>query len=213
MIRCRIASSLAAIVLAASALAHGDEKHGPSDGAAATAAPLPQLPAAVSPLPWDVGGAFDLVDHTGAARSEADPQGRMQLLFFGYASCPGICSAALPLMAEMAKDLAEGGVDVVPVMITIDPKLDSVATMGPALAEISPRFVGLTGTPEALDVAYQAFGVEFEHLFDDPEHGPIYAHGSHIYLLDGAGKVLTLLPPVLPPEQAVAIARRYVKES
>lgn len=190
--------------------AHGAEKHGPAKGAAKAA---PELPAAVSPLPWDVGGPFALTDHTGAARTQADPAGRMQLLFFGYASCPGICSAALPLMAEMADGLAGKGIDVVPVMVTIDPKLDTVASMGPALGAVSDRFVGLTGTPEALQVAYDAFGIKFEHLFDDPEHGPIYAHGSHIYLLDAEGSVLTLLPPVLPPEQAVAIAERYAKGS
>ncbi|KNG92780.1 SCO family protein [Pseudaestuariivita atlantica] len=194
------------------AAAHGTEVHSDTSGAPEGRVAAADLPKAVTPLPWDLGGPFALVDHTGAARTEAEPQGRMQLLFFGYATCPGICSAALPLMAEMAEGLSERGVEVVPVMVTIDPKLDTVDTMGPALAEYSPRIVGLTGTEEALQVAYDAYRVEFEHLFDDPEHGPIYSHGAHIYLLSGAGEVLTLLPPVLPAEQAVAIVSRYAGE-
>ncbi|MFN3209716.1 MAG: SCO family protein, partial [Roseovarius sp.] len=160
--------------------------------------------------PWEVGGPFELVDHTGRVRTQADPDGRHQLLFFGYANCPGICSAALPLMADAVAELEAEGVEMSALVVTIDPKLDTVETMGPSLAEVSDDLLGLTGTPEALDVAYDAFRVEFEHLFDDPEHGPIYSHGSFIYLLDPAGEVLTQVPPVLPPEQVSAIVRKYV---
>jgi len=184
-------------------LAHGTQSHG--------APALPEDRAAVTPLPWDIGGPFALVDHTGAARTEADPDGKMQLVFFGYANCPGICSAALPMMAEVTDLLAARDIAVSPVLITIDPSLDTVATMGPALAEISQDFIGLTGTPEALALAYKAFQISFTKIMDDPKHGPIYAHGSHIYLLNGAGKVLTLLPPVLSPDQAAGIIAKYAK--
>lgn len=188
---------------ASGVLAHGSETH---------AAPaIPERSAAVTPLPWDIGGPFALVDHTGAARTEADPDGKMQLVFFGYANCPGICSAALPMMAEVAEILAARDIAVSPVLITIDPLLDTVASMGPALAEISDDFVGLTGTPEALGLAYKAFQISFTKIMDDPKNGPIYAHGSHIYLLDEAGKVLTLLPPVLSPDQAAGIIAKYAK--
>ncbi|MEO0371108.1 MAG: SCO family protein [Pseudomonadota bacterium] len=197
----RAALLAAALCLGGMAFAHGDEDHG-------TPAAL-DLSGAVTPLPWDVGGPFALTDHTGAPRTQVDPNGQHQLLFFGYASCPGICSAALPLMADAVDALGKDGVDVSPILLTIDPKLDTPDTMGPALADLSPDFVGLTGEPEALNAAYSAYRVTFEHLFDDPDYGPIYSHGSHIYLLDPAGEVLTLLPPVLPAEQVVAIVKRY----
>ena len=71
--------------------------------------------------------------------------------------------------------------------------------------------MGLTGTPEALSVAYDAYRVEFEHLFDDPEHGPIYSHGSFVYLLSPEGEVLTQVPPILPPEQVAGIVQKYAK--
>jgi protein SCO1/2 len=156
-----------------------------------------------------VGGPFVLTDHTGAERTEADPDGRHQLLFFGYASCPGICSAALPMMADTVDLLADQGVEISPILLTIDPKLDTLETMGPALAQLSPRFIGLTGEPDALQQAYNAFQVKFEKLFVDPEYGPIYSHGSHIYLLDPEGDVLTMLPPILPADQTAAIVKKY----
>lgn len=199
----RIAAALGICLglLAGAALAHGTARH--------ETPALPAAPAAVTPLPWKIGGPFALTDHTGAPRTEVDPEGRMQLLFFGYANCPGICSAALPMMADAAALLRAQGIPVSPLMITIDPQLDTPATLGPALGRISPDLVGLTGSPEALAQAYDAFRIEFQKIMDDPEYGPVYAHGSHIYLLDAAGEVLTLLPPVLPPDQVAGIVARY----
>ncbi|WP_226780527.1 SCO family protein [Oceaniglobus trochenteri] len=161
---------------------------------------------AEAPLPFDLGGSFTLTDQTGTPRSEADPEGRAQLLFFGYANCLQICSAALPLMADLVDDLA-GEFALRPVMITVDPARDTVEEIGPPLEYLHPDFVGLTGTKAELQVAYDAYSVEIKHIFDDPEYGPIYAHGSFIYLLDGQGAVLSLLPPILSPEQAAEILR------
>lgn len=196
--------ALSLTVVAGEGGAHGTEEH---------AAPptRPALSGKVSPLPWDVGGAFALTDHTGARRTQADPAGNMQLLFFGYANCPGICSAALPMMADAADALAARGIATSPVVVTIDPGLDTLETMGPALAKISDDLIGLTGDRQSLNVAYEAFRIEFQKIMDDPEYGPIYAHGSHIYVLDGVGKVLTLVPPVLSAGQVADIVERYVE--
>ena len=161
-------------------------------------------------LPFDVGGPYRLVDHTGAQRTEADPDGRAQLLFFGYANCPGICSAALPLMADVVDLLGDEGVALTPVMITVDPARDTVETMGAPLAEYDTRLIGLTGDAAALDAAYKAFSVEHALAYEDPEHGPVYTHGSFIYLLDARGEVLTLIPPVLDAATAAGIARKYL---
>jgi len=162
------------------------------------------------PLPFAVGGPFELVDHTGAARTEVDPDGYSQMVFFGYANCNEICSAVLPLMADIADDVTAAGGKVRPVMITVDPERDTVENMGPALHYFHPDFVGLTGDEMALEAAYAAFQVEREFLFSDPEYGPVYSHGSFIYLLDGAGAPLTLIPPILDPIQAAEIVKKYV---
>lgn len=169
--------------------------------------------AAQTPLPFDLGGAFALTDQHGAARTQADPRGQAQLLFFGYANCPGICSTALPLMADVTDALAHRGIGLTPVLITIDPARDRVDTMGPPLARLHPDFVGLSGDTPALQTAWDAFQVTHELAYTDPEHGPIYSHGSMIYLLDGAGEVLTLLPPVLDAGRVTEIALSYLRPS
>ncbi len=160
-----------------------------------------------------LGGAFELTDHTGAVRTEVDPDGQHQLLFFGYANCQEICSAVFPTMASIVDILDDRGMALRPVMVTVDPERDTVETMGEALHVHHPDFVGLTGTQAELQVAYDAYSVEFEELFVDPFYGTVFSHGSFIYLLDGEGEVLTLLPPVLGPEMMADIVGGYLEAS
>ena len=168
---------------------------------------------AQSPLPFDVGGPFALTAQTGEPRSQVNPEGHPQLLFFGYANCPGICSAALPLMADVVDNLADQGVAISPLMITVDPARDTVENMAPLLAEYHPAIVGLTGSEAELDVAYKAFSVDHKLAYEDPDYGPVYTHGSLIYLLDASGEVLTLIPPVADAQKATEIALKYLGNS
>jgi protein SCO1 len=169
--------------------------------------------AAGLPLPFDLGGDFTLTDQHGQPRTEANPARHLQLLFFGYANCQEICSVALPQMAEIATTLAGQGVQITPVMITVDPVRDTPANMGPALAKWHPDFVGLTGDEAALAHAYKLFSIDSEYLFADPATGPVYAHGSFLYLLDGQGKFLTVLPPILSNDRMMEIIAGYAAES
>lgn len=163
-----------------------------------------------SPSPFDMGGAFTLTDQFGQTRTQEDPDGHPQLLFFGYANCQNICSAALPTMADAVDLLAGEGIKITPVMITVAPDQDRVETMGAPLALIHEDFIGLTGDAAALAEAYAAFSVEVEPLFQDPEYGWIYSHGSFVHLLDGKGDMLTLLPPVLGADETARILRSYL---
>ena len=159
-------------------------------------------------FPFNIGGDYALTDQHGEARTQADPDGHFQLLFFGYANCEQICSAAFPMMGDIVADIAAVET-VVPVMITVDPETDTVEYLD-TLTQYHENFVGLTGTEEELQVAYDAFSVEKELLFVDPAGQPVYSHGSFIYLLDGNGKVLTLVPPIMDVDQAVALITPYV---
>ena len=161
-------------------------------------------------LPFLVGGDYALTNQHGQKHTQVDPDGRTQLLFFGYANCLQICSSVLPQMADITDALASDGHAIRPIMITVDPTIDTVEAIGPALTAYHDDFVGLTGTDAELQVAYDAFAIEKEFLFEDPEYGPVYAHGSFMYLLDGDGTTLTLIPPVLSDEEIIAIISKYV---
>lgn len=207
----RVTLAVAASFFAGAANAHDGVVHKTPEEAQAHAAQdqaPPPVPEGL-PLPFDLGGTFTLTDQSGETRSEADPDGALQLVFFGYANCPSICAVALPLMGEVTAALNADGIAATPVMITVDPARDTVETIGPPLAAFHEDFVGLTGTEDELQVVYDLFNIEKEVVFEDPEHGEIFAHGSHIYLLDGDGTFLTLLPPILSADRLSEIAAAY----
>jgi len=195
-----------ALALAAAAAAHDGHSHA---GDEAT-----EPPAVTGPIggafPAGIGGPFRLTDQHGNARDQTDPAGRAQLLFFGYATCPGICSSVLPQLAALTNRLAAGGIEVTPVLVTVDPALDTVESLARTAPAIHPRLTALTGSETALAAARAAFGVESTLLFVSPEHGPIHAHGSYIYLLDPEGRFLTLLPPILSTDRMAEIVTAYV---
>ncbi|MEM7488042.1 MAG: SCO family protein [Pseudomonadota bacterium] len=160
-------------------------------------------------FPSNFGGAYALTDHHGRTRTEADPDGNLQLIFFGYANCEAICTVALPIMSEMAEALAADGIETTPLVITVDPTADTVDNMGPALATYAPGLTGLTGSEEDLAQVRKLFHVEREALFVDPRGVTVWSHGSHIYVMDGDGGFLTLLPPVLSTKRMVEIVKGY----
>lgn len=156
------------------------------------------------------GGDFDLIDHNGLQRTSKNPDGHFQLIFFGYANCKAICSVALPRMAAAVDMLKDQDIKVTPLLITVDPERDTIGNMKEALAFHHEDMVGLTGSEDALDVAYKAFNVEKKLVYEHPEEGPIYAHGSFIYLIGPDGDFKTLLPPILSSERIAEVAKGYI---
>ena len=159
------------------------------------------------------GGDFDLIDQYGNHRTSKNPDGKYQLVFFGYSNCKAICAQALPTLAE-AVDLLEGmNVSVTPVLITVDPTRDTVETLKKYAPAIHPRLVGLTGSNHNLNIAYKAFNLEKKFLFTHPDEGEVYSHGSFIYLLGPDGKFKTLFAPIISPVRIAEISAGYIADS
>lgn len=159
----------------------------------------------------NIGGSFDLIDHFGEPRQLEDYAGKHVMIFFGYANCLAICSAALPLMADTINLLGdEASTDLVPLMITVDPENDTPDFMRKKLAEYHPALIGMTGSEGQLADVRRKFQVRTEFVANDIDNNPIYNHGSFIYLLGPDGKVKTLVPPILEPKQMAEIFKKYI---
>ena len=207
------ALALALLLAAGGAAAHNGVVHKTPEEAAKhleeLAAGRPNLPDSAFPFPADMGGPFELTDQFGNTRTEADPDGQMQLLFFGYAKCIAICDTALPRMAEVTDILGADGINVTPILVTVDPERDTVEGLAEEMPLRHERMIGLTGTEEKLADLRKAFHVEAEPVFEDPEYGTIFSHGSFVYLLDAEGEFLTLLPPILSVERMAEIVASH----
>jgi protein SCO1/2 len=206
--RAVLALAAAAAVLAALPAAFGAREAASARAeAAARASAAP--PAGGLPFPVAIRADFDLVDHHGRRRI-AERVGRPMAVFFGYANCEAICSAAIPLMAAAVEAAGPAGASILPVMITVDPARDTPREMRRALGEISPRLLGLTGDERALAAARAAFGVEAKEIMVGPDGHPIIAHGSFVYLVGADGRVRSVLPPILGPERMAELMVRHL---
>ncbi len=136
---------------------------------------------------------FVLVDHDGRAfRSEERLRDKVSLVYFGFAHCPDVCPATLLKLQQLvASDPSFGEVRVL--MISVDAERDTPAAMKAFLAPISPRFLGLTGTPEQVGAAARAFSVAYlRQPVATPEDPYLVDHSSQVYLVDRSGRLSEL---------------------
>lgn len=168
---------------------------------------------AVDPLPvlYTLGGDFTLDSTLGEPLSLSSLQGGLVLLNFGYTACPDVCPTALARM----RDVLEGiGVPerVQPVFVTLDPERDSVDRIAPYLQFFNPRFIGFTGTEAEIAAAAGHYKVFYQREPSESADGYSISHSSHIYLLDGAGRVRATFGEGVPVPDIVATVDRLLSE-
>jgi cytochrome oxidase Cu insertion factor (SCO1/SenC/PrrC family) len=154
-----------------------------------------------------VGGPFELTDHNGKKRTDADFRGKLLIVYFGYTTCPDICPTDLLEISRAVDALGAAGGDVQPLFISVDPDRDSAAVLAQDVASFHPRLIGLTGTPEqirSVASAYKAYYAKYS-----PPGGGVFLidHTGIIYLMDRAGRYLGFFPPGTSAGRMVEIIR------
>ena len=87
----------------------------------------------------------------------ADTAGDVRLVYFGYTSCPDICPIHLSQLRDVL-DRPGAPTNVSVVFVTVDPERDTPEVIRTYLDQFSEDFIGLTGAPDELVAAQQAFG-------------------------------------------------------
>lgn len=144
----------------------------------------------------DIGGPFTLIDHDGKTVTNADFQGHLMLVYFGYTYCPDVCPTALTGIAEALDILADGADEITPIFITVDPERDTPEGMADYVDVFHPRMVGLSGSVEQTTAAARAYRVFFAKVQEE-DGGPedyLMDHSAYTYLMDRQGKFLTHFP-------------------
>lgn len=158
-----------------------------------------------------IGGPFRLTDQDGRTVTDGDFAGRYRVMYFGYTFCPDVCPTDAQnigaALRRLEKDDPALAARVVPIFVTVDPARDTPAAMKPFVRAFHPRFVGLTGSPQAIAATAKAYGIYYARGAGT-SGGYLVDHGRQIYLMDPAGKPLALLPEG-PPERIAAEIRRW----
>ncbi|MDO6584292.1 SCO family protein [Salipiger sp. 1_MG-2023] len=104
-----------------------------------------------------IGGPFTLVNSAGQTVTDSDVITKPSLVYFGYTFCPDVCPLDNARNAEAVDILEEQGYDVTPVFISIDPERDTPEVVGEYAGVFSDKMIGLTGSPEQVKAASQAY--------------------------------------------------------
>lgn len=141
-----------------------------------------------------VGGDFTLRNQDGRLTRLRDFQSQVVLLFFGYTYCPDLCPITTAKMAHLQRALAEQGIRMQPILVSIDPERDTPARLKAYLAGFDGHIVGLTGTIAAVRHAADLFRVRAEKQ-EVPNLDPyLVSHTQYLFLLDGHGHLRYVFP-------------------
>lgn len=136
----------------------------------------------------DIGGAFTLLDKTGKAVTDKEVLAGPSLVYFGYTFCPDVCPMDMARNAEAVDLLAEKGLSVTPVFISIDPDRDTPQVVGEFAANLHPKAVGLTGSAEQIKAASQAYKTYYRKQDGDDPEFYMMDHSTFTYLMLPGGK-------------------------
>jgi cytochrome oxidase Cu insertion factor (SCO1/SenC/PrrC family) len=132
---------------------------------------------------------FSLDDHTGNPVSDEDFEGKWQLVFFGFTSCPDVCPTTLSDVSAVLEQLGDGAEQVQPLFITVDPERDTPEVMAEYVANFDPRIVGLTGSMEQIKQAAQAFRAYYAKVEQEGQaDGYTMDHSAFLYLMSPDGE-------------------------
>ncbi|WP_299480497.1 SCO family protein [Cypionkella sp.] len=134
----------------------------------------------------DIGGPFTLVDENNKTVTDQEVLSKPSLVYFGYSFCPDVCPLDGARNAEAVDLLKAQGLNVTPVFITIDPERDTPEVLKDFTENLHPEMVGLTGTPEQVQVASRAY----KTIYRKQETGDQY------YMMDHSTFTYLMLPGI-----------------
>ncbi|WP_299045153.1 SCO family protein [uncultured Tateyamaria sp.] len=129
-----------------------------------------------------IGGPFELVNAEGQTVTDQDVITEPSLIYFGYTFCPDVCPLDTARNAEAVDVLAERGMSVTPVFITVDPERDTPEIVGDFAYNLHEKMIGLTGSPEQTDAASKAYRTYYR-AHDKSDEFYLVDHSTFTYLV------------------------------
>ncbi|MBW8010887.1 MAG: SCO family protein [Chloroflexi bacterium] len=132
---------------------------------------------------------FELSDHAGGTFKLAEQNGKVVLIFFGYANCPDVCPTTLAELKRVQAALGDFANRVEIVFITVDPNRDTPEEINRYVNFFSSEFIGLSGTIEQLEPVWEAYYVTWDEAEIGTNGDYLVEHPSRIYVIDPQGKL------------------------
>jgi len=168
---------------------------------------LENLNATVFRVPRDIS-QFELTDHTNKTFNQDSLKGNWSFIFFGFTNCPDVCPNTLSVMNVMANTLEKNQPDkVIPrfMMVSVDPKRDTVEVLSKYIPYFNNSFIGLTGkSSEQIDAITKQFSIPYFIKKKSPTDTEYEVqHSGAILLVNPQGKLHALFSAPHTPEKLI----------
>jgi protein SCO1/2 len=147
------------------------------------------------------GGPFRLTDQDGRVVTDNDFRGKWLLLYFGYTHCPDACPTALNSIAEALDQLGPTRDKIQPVFITLDPERDTPEILRSYTSAFQAGIVGLTGSPAQIQTVAKEYRITYLRHPEPARDDYSVDHTSIIFLIDPAGRPVSLFSHEAPPDR------------
>jgi protein SCO1/2 len=158
--------------------------------------------------------AVTVVDAAGrSAPASEQLGGSWRLVFFGFTHCPEVCPGALKTIDLALRQLQDLPADLQPVgtLVSVDPRRDTPAVIGPYVKAFNESFEGYTGEESAMDELAREVGVAVMRMPPDADGHYMVDHTSAVFVLDAEARVRGILTSPLTADNIAHDYRLLVK--
>jgi len=134
-----------------------------------------------------------LTNHNGEEISFPSANGKYQLVFFGYTSCPDVCPTALIKIKQVINSLkSEGRVQYN--FISIDVERDNPELLKSFVGFYHPKITGITGNIHNIKAIEKEFGILTRKFQGKSALAYKLEHTVFLYLIDPSGNLILMYP-------------------
>lgn len=155
-------------------------------------------------------GDYQLVSHDGETVGDEVFVGQPSMVFFGFTHCPDVCPTTLADMQHWFAELGADADDLQAFFVSVDPERDTPEILGQYVGWAGERVTGLTGEPDEVEKAMQAWSVFAERV---PLEGGDYTmnHTASVFLVDAEGGFFGTIAYGEASQTAVGKLRRLLE--
>jgi protein SCO1/2 len=159
----------------------------------------------------EITPAFTLQGPDGTEKL-SDSNGKVRLIFFGYAHCPDVCPATMVTFGQ-ALDLLtdEERNKVKTLFVSLDPVRDSPEVMNKYVGFFHKDITGLSGTPDQTEAAAKSFLIAYQKDKANQIGNYSMNHSTYIYIVRPDGYMAKLMSHQSPPEDIAKVLRFWMK--
>jgi protein SCO1/2 len=137
----------------------------------------------------DYATGFSLTDHNGQARTLADFQGKVVVIFFGFTQCPDVCPTSMSELAEAKRLLGADGERLQGLFVSIDPERDTPEIMKQYMASFDPSFLALYAAPDKLPELAKSYKIYYKKVDGPTPTSYTMDHSAGSYVYDPQGRI------------------------